>query len=209
MSASDQTQPVIFVVDDDAGVRDSLCTLLKAKELNVAEFASGEALLARLNGAETGCVLLDYSMPGATGLDTLKAMRSQGHAIPVIMITAHGDVELAVEAMRSGAFDFIEKPWERDVLLGAIERALELDRDNRDRIQARHGARDVVSSFTPREKQVFQQLITGASNKLVARALDLSPRTVEFYRANVLQKADVQSVAELVRLAFLAKEIEL
>lgn len=207
--AETMPDPCVYVVDDDAGMRDSLGALLEAKGYDYRLLESGEALLDVLNGTEAGCVLLDYSMAGMDGLATLRALRERGIAIPVILITAHGDVELAVKAMRAGASDFIEKPWNRAALFDTLERAIEQDRNTRELAASRRNAREIIASFTPREKDVFDQLITGASNKLVARALDLSPRTVEFYRANVLEKSGVSGVAGLVRLAFMAREIEL
>jgi two-component system, LuxR family, response regulator FixJ len=209
MSKKAAEKEIVYVVDDDAGVRDSLCIMLEAKGLSCIPFPSGEAFLDGLNGHECGCVILDYFMNGMTGIATLKTLREGGNSLPVLMVTAHGDVEIAVEAMRHGATDFIEKPWEREALFDAVDRALEQNRQTRDLHAARKRAIEIVESFTPREREVFQQLITGSSNKLIARALDLSPRTVEFYRANVLQKADAQSVAELVRLGFMAREIRI
>jgi two-component system, LuxR family, response regulator FixJ len=196
--------PTIFVADDDAAIRDSLDVLFDAASLACEIFASGDELLKRMSGTEAGCILLDYFMPGRNGLETLKALRERNVGLPVIMITAHGEVGLAVQAMKAGASDFIEKPWEQDRLLGVLKRAIELDRSKRDIVKGRHEANAIIESFTPREKEVFDELITGASNKVIARSLKISPRTVEFYRSNVFEKSGSTSVAELVRLAFIA-----
>lgn len=200
---------VVYVVDDDSGLRESLGELLSAKGFATTQFSSGEAFLETMEGDETGCVLLDYYLGGCNGLHVIKALREAGHSIPVVMITAHGEVQLAVNAMRAGASDFIEKPWARETLFDAIGRAIDSSKKLRERAAARKAAADAIASFTPREKDVFDELIKGASNKLIARALDLSPRTVEFYRANVLEKTGANGVAGLVRLAFLAREIDL
>lgn len=200
---------VVYIVDDDSGLRESLGELLSAKGLATKQFSSGEAFLGAIKGDETGCVLLDYHLGGCNGLEVIKALREADHSIPVVMITAHGEVQLAVDAMRAGASDFVEKPWARDTLFDAVDRAMDSCKKLQERIVARQAAMDAIVSLTPREKDVFDELIKGASNKLIARALDLSPRTVEFYRANVLEKTGANGVAGLVRLAFLAREIDL
>lgn len=204
-----RTRPCVFVVDDDETLLASVGALLSASEVVYELFASGEALLTRLKGDERGCIILDYAMPGANGLDVLKALRARGHLLPVIMITAHGDIGIAVRAMKAGASDFIEKPWARDSLLQAIDQAMRADLDRQVVREAESWARKVIASFTPRERDVFGGLISGASNKQIAQNLDLSPRTVEFYRANVLEKAQTSSVAGLVRLAFAAGEVDI
>jgi len=196
---------LIIIVDDDVGVRDSLAALLEAKGYQTRLYKDAESFLNENDSAEQAVILIDYSMGDMTGLDAIRQTRAEGDRRPIIMITAHGDIELAVEAMRAGASDFIEKPWEKDALFEAIERVSEHARSAAELAEGRTRALAAIKSFTPREKDVFYQLITGASNKLVARALDLSPRTVEFYRANVFEKAGVSSVAELVRLAFMSK----
>lgn len=199
----------IIVIDDDAGVRDSLDALLTAKGCTCEHFAKAEDFLAVHNATDPAIILMDHSLDGLSGIRAIRQTRRDGDKRPIIMITAHGDIQLAVEAMKAGASDFIEKPWDKNALFDAIERAAGHARSAAELAQGRQRALAVISSFTPREKDVFDQLITGSSNKLVGRALDLSPRTVEFYRANVFEKAGVTSVAELVRLAFMAKGAEL
>ena len=207
MGQSDTIHSQVFVTDDDRGVRESLGALFDAVGQAHTLYPSGDALLSEITPEDAGCILLDYAMPGRNGMETLGVLRDRGISLPVIMITAHGDVSLAVEALKAGATDFVEKPWDKGILLNIVDRAVGEDRDRRSRNEARRAAKAAIQSFTPRERQVFEQLITGASNKVIARALDLSPRTVEFYRANVLEKSEATSVAELVRLAFLAEVI--
>jgi len=194
----------VIVVDDDAGVRDSLEALLAAKAYTAVSYDSAEAFLKEADATDEAVILMDYSMGEVSGLAAIRDIREDGDLRPVIMITAHGDIELAVAAMQAGAGDFIEKPWERDALLTTIDKAAGNARSAALRGEQRQHASGALAKLTPREHDVFERLITGASNKSVARALDLSPRTVEFYRANVFEKTGVNSVAELVRLAFLA-----
>lgn len=196
---------MIIIVDDDFGIRDSLEALLSAKGFKTRCFESGERFLQHNNAEEEAVILMDYSLGEVSGLDAIRQARASGDRRPMIMITAHGDIELAVAAMQAGASDFIEKPWDKDALFHAIDRATDLARSAAALTAKRRHAVETIASFTQRETDVFEQLITGASNKLIARALDISPRTVEFYRANVFEKSGVSSVAELVRLAFMAK----
>lgn len=206
-TSADNTQ-CVFIADDDDGLRDSLEALFESIDQQVRLFESGDELLERLEGGESGCILLDYTMPGRDGLETLQALKDRNVPMPVIMMTAHGDINLAVSAMKAGALDFIEKPWAKDELFKLVERAMRLDQDTRAEADARDHARGLVETFTPRELQVFDELIKGASNKVIARTLDLSPRTVEFYRSNVLEKSGCTSIAALVRLAYAAGRVE-
>jgi two-component system, LuxR family, response regulator FixJ len=199
----------IIIVDDEAAVRDSLDALLSAKGYRCEAFQDAETFLSAHQPAHAAIILMDFSLGAISGLQAIRQVRAAGDTRPIIMVTAHGDIDLAVEAMRAGASDFIEKPWDKDALFHAIERVAENARSAAHRAEIRQQAVDAINSFTPRERDVFDQLITGASNKLVARALDLSPRTVEFYRAKVLEKARATSIAELVRLAFMAKGAEI
>jgi len=209
MSSGTEKQQYVYVADDDDGLRDSLGALFETIDQPVRLFPSGDALLSQLEGNESGCILLDYTMPGRDGLETLDALTERGVSMPVIMMTAHGDVSLAVSAMKAGALDFIEKPWAKDELLRLVERAIGLDLDHRAEHDARRQARERVDTLTPRELQVFDELIKGASNKVIARTLDLSPRTVEFYRSNVLEKSGSTSIAALVRLAYAAGRVRI
>jgi two-component system, LuxR family, response regulator FixJ len=202
------TGKTVFVVDDDAGIRDSLCELMLAAGKTCRAFGSGDAFLASLSGDERGCVLLDEAMPGLSGTQVLERLVERAAILPVIMITAHGDVRLAVSAMRAGAWDFLEKPWRSENLLAAIEGALRHESALHLQDQRQAEAVRRIASLTPRERQVFERLVCGETNKHIARKLDLSPRTVEFYRAKVLEKADTDNVAGLVRLAFAAGDLQ-
>jgi two-component system, LuxR family, response regulator FixJ len=191
----------VFVIDDDDAMRDSLDFLLGSADFHVTLFESAHQFLDALSSAEFGCVVSDIRMPGIDGIELLKRLKASHSALPVVIMTGHGDVPLAVEAMKLGAADFLEKPFEDDRLIGMIDAALK---------QAGSGARsdaltqDIVArikSLSPRERQVMDGLVGGLSNKLIAREYDISPRTIEVYRANVMTKMQAASLSELVRLA--------
>ena len=198
----------VYVIDDDEAMRDSLDFLLGSANFNVTLFESAQHFLDALAGVEFGCVVSDVRMPGIDGIELLKRLKANRATFPVLIMTGHGDVPLAVEAMKLGAVDFLEKPFEDDRLIGMIDIALK---------QAESGARseavtiDIaarVASLSPRERQVMEGLIAGLSNKLIAREYDISPRTIEVYRANVMTKMQAGSLSELVRLAMRAGAIK-
>lgn len=201
MTTADMT---VFIADDDAAMRDSLEALLTARGLAAEAFPSGDALLERMTDGVRGCVLLDYRMPGRDGLAILGEIQKLACPPPVIIITAHGDVSVAVRAMKTGAFDFIEKPWATQDLFAIIDRALAVEAERLETVTVRETARQRLAALTPRERDVMRGLIEGASNKVIARKLDLSPRTVEFHRARVLEKTGAANIADLVRLALTA-----
>lgn len=194
----------VYVIDDDDAMRDSLDFLLGSADFHVTLFRSADHFLDTLSNADFGCVVSDIRMPGIDGIELLKRLKASRSAFPVVIMTGHGDVPLAVEAMKLGAADFLEKPFEDDRLIGMIDVALR---------EAESGARseavtlDIaarIESLTPRERQVMGGLIAGLSNKLIAREYDISPRTIEVYRANVMTKMQAGSLSELVRLAMRA-----
>jgi two-component system response regulator FixJ len=194
----------IYVIDDDAAMRDSLSFLLEAAGFDVALFETAVKFLDALPGLEFGCVVSDVRMPGLDGMELLKRMKSGQSPFPVVIMTGHGDIPLAVEAMKLGAVDFLEKPFEDDRLIGMIETAI-----RRGEPAAKNEAvtRDIgsrIATLSPRERQVMEGLIAGLSNKLIARDYDISPRTIEVYRANVMTKMQANSLSELVRLAMRA-----
>ena len=194
-----------YVVDDEAVVRRSLVLLLRSAGYETEAYASGEAFLAASDPAPAfGCVLLDLRMPGMDGLSVQRALVARGWDLPVIIVTAHGDVPLAVEAMKHGASDFLEKPYESELLLRATEGALSRGAERRARQDEAADAARRVASLTGRELEVLTGLIAGLQNKEIARELDLSPRTVELHRANLMEKLSARSVAEAVRMGLSA-----
>lgn len=194
----------VYVIDDDEAMRDSLNFLLDSANYKVTLFETALAFLDALPGLEFGCVVSDVRMPGLDGLELLKRMKAGHSTFPILIMTGHGDVPLAVEAMKLGAVDFLEKPFEDDRLVAMIETAI-----HRAEPAARSEAltQDIaarIASLSPRERQVMDGLIAGLSNKLIARDYDISPRTIEVYRANVMTKMQANSLSELVRLAMRA-----
>lgn len=196
--------PTVHVIDDDADVRDSLSFLLEAAGMTVRAFESAVAFLDALPGIGKGCVVSDVRMPGISGTELLAKLKAAGNGMPVIIITGHGDVALAVEAMKLGAFDFIEKPFDDDTIVASVEAAL---REEERREQNEAGKADVLArlaTLSQRERQVLDGLVNGAPNKIIAYDLGISPRTVEVYRANVMSKMEAGSLSDLVRMALLA-----
>jgi two-component system, LuxR family, response regulator FixJ len=194
----------VYVIDDDEAMRDSLSFLLDSANFKVTLFETALAFLDALPSLEFGCVVSDVRMPGLDGIELLKRMKAGHSAFPIVIMTGHGDVPLAVEAMKLGAVDFLEKPFEDERLVGMIETAI-----HRAEPAARSEAltQDIatrIASLSPRERQVMDGLIAGLSNKLIARDYDISPRTIEVYRANVMTKMQANSLSELVRLAMRA-----
>jgi two-component system, LuxR family, response regulator FixJ len=194
----------VYVIDDDPAMRDSLNFLLGSAGFEVLLFESAPAFLDILPTLDFGCVVSDVRMPGVDGIDLLRRLQADRKTLPVVIMTGHGDVPLAVEAMKLGAVDFLEKPFEDDRLVGMILASLRQDEDSAkiEAVTVDLAAR--IASLSPRERQVLDGLIAGRPNKLIARDFDISPRTIEVYRANVMTKMQAGSVSELVRLAIRA-----
>ena len=195
---------VIHVIDDDAAMRDSLAFLLDVTGFQPDVFESANAFLGKALNKAPACVVSDIRMPGMSGVELVRKLRSEGVPCPVILITGHGDVALAVEAMKAGAIDFIEKPFDDAVLLGAIRSALEARTENQGDSAARTEAQARLAELSPRERDVLQGLVAGKINKVIAHELSISPRTVEVYRANLMAKTGVRSISELMRIALAA-----
>ncbi len=195
----DRSEPLIYVVDDDAAVCDSLTLLLKSVKLRAQAFRSAAEFLEHYDPGQHACLVADIRMPGMSGLELQAALKRLGAPIPLIFVTAYGDVPMAVEAMKSGALDFIEKPFRDQDLLDRVNQALARDRKRRAEEERVASIRKRLSSLTPRETEVMQCVIQGDSNKLIAARLGVSRRTVEIHRANVMQKMSTRSVAMLVR----------
>ena len=197
-------ESVVCIVDDDEVVRDSLQVLLETMDYAVMAYDSGVAFLENCATLEAGCVLLDVRMPIMNGLEVQQRLQTERPDLPVVIVTGHGDVTMAVQAMRAGAIDFIEKPFEEDALLASVQYALSLAEQAHKQDERVAGIHRNLGRLTPREREVFDQLIFGHANKVVARALDCSPRTVEIHRARVMEKMDAASIAHLVRMALAA-----
>ena len=196
--------PTIFVVDDDEGMRSSLRWLLESEGLRVETFGSAQEFLNAYYPGRAGCMLLDVRMHGMSGLELQEHLREQDIQIPVIIITGHGDVPMAVRAMKSGALDFIEKPFDDEKMLDAIRRALDIDKLRRERQADRANLAARLANLTPREHEVMLQVTDGKSNKEIANALGVSSKTVEAHRARVMEKMEARSLAELVRMVLAA-----
>ena len=194
----------VYVIDDDEAMRDSLHFLLESADFNVTLFESAQSFLDALPGLGFGCVVSDVRMPGIDGIELLKRMKAGHSAFPILIMTGHGDVPLAVEAMKLGAVDFLEKPFEDDRLVGMIDAAIRQAEPAAKSEALTHEIAARVATLSPRERQVMDGLIAGLSNKLIARDYDISPRTIEVYRANVMTKMRANSLSELVRLAMRA-----
>ena len=195
---------IVHVIDDDDALRDSLSFLLGAARLEVKTYESAEAFLSALPGVNSGCIITDVRMPNMSGVDLLRKLNELRVALPVIVITGHGDVQLAVEAMKIGAADFIEKPFDDEMLLNAVRAALARWEDKCKEVSERSSYVEKLEMLSSRERDVLEGLIAGKANKVIAFDLGISPRTVEIYRANVMTKTGANSLPELVRMALLA-----
>ena len=194
----------VYVIDDDEAMRDSLDFLLDSAGFHITLFESAHHFLDAVSSLDFGCVVSDVRMPGIDGIELLKRMKTNHSAFPVVIMTGHGDVPLAVEAMKLGAVDFLEKPFEDDRLIGMIDAALRLAESSARGEAATLDIAARIATLSPRERQVMDGLIAGLSNKLIAKEYDISPRTIEVYRANVMTKMQAGSLSELVRLAIRA-----
>ncbi len=195
-----QTIPTVFVVDDDEPVRDSIGMLLETVDVPYEAFSTAQAFLDVYDRTRTGCLVLDIRMPGMSGLELQQKLQEMSAPIPIVFITGHGDVPMAVEAMKRGAVDFIRKPFRDQELLDRINEALSVDAGQRAEVADLEKVRARVEAMTPRELEVFHRVADGQANKVVAIDLGISERTVEIHRSQVMQKAGARSLADLVRM---------
>ena len=192
--------PTVFVIDDDEAVRTSLRLLLKSVGLPVETFASAQEFLDQYDEDRAGCLVLDIRMPGISGLELQQHLNERNSIMPIVFITGHGDVPMAVEAMQAGAVDFIQKPFRDQDLIDRINRALDKDRDMRSELRERDEIRRRMAHLTPREREVLDLVTQGKANKVIAGDLNVSQRTVEIHRARVMEKMGAGSLAHLVRM---------
>lgn len=201
-----QARPTVFVVDDDPDVRQSLTWLLESVDVPVKDFSSADAFLETFDRDRPGCLVLDVRMPGRSGLELLDELRAGGERIPVIFLTAHGEVPSAVHAMKRGAIDFIEKPYSEQVLLDRIQQALSADAHLRELEGQKTHIVERFRSLSPREVQVMRMVVAGQPNRQIAQNLGLSEKTIEVHRAHVMEKTRARSLPDLVRMALVVEE---
>jgi two-component system, LuxR family, response regulator FixJ len=196
----------VYIVDDDEAVRSSVRFLIRSVGLSAQAYAAASDFLASYDPRHPGCLLLDVRMPGMSGLELQQELNRRGATIPVVFITGHGDVPMAVEAMQQGAFDFLQKPFRDQDLLDRVQRALARDAESRSRLAARAEIQTRLGTLTPRETEVLQLITRGKANKVVGAELGVSQRTVEIHRAHVMEKMNASSLAELVRMVLDTEE---
>lgn len=199
------SEGVVHIIDDDAAMRDSLGFLLQVNRIPYRVFESAVAFLEALP-EDGGCVLTDVRMPEMNGIEMVRRLKEQGYRAPVVVMTGHADVPLAIEAMKAGVVDFIEKPFDEDLLLSAIRTALEQGKAQGEQDAALAETRKRIAALSPRESEVLDGLVEGKANKVIAYDLGISPRTVEIYRANLMTKMQARSLSELVRMALSVRE---
>ncbi len=195
------TQPVVHIIDDDEAVLRSLALLLRSHGHATRSYASGDQFLARIETIEPGCAVVDVRMPGIDGMSLMRRLAALDAGLPVVIVTGHADVALAVQAMKEGAVDFVEKPYTEEAMLEAVGTALARAQNARQSRAAIEQATQRVAALTPREREVLLRLVEGLPNKVIALDLGISPRTVEIHRANVMEKLACRSLAEVIRLA--------
>lgn len=200
---------LVHIVDDDAAIRDSLSFLMKSVGLQHVCYESANDFLEQFDAERSGCIVLDIRMPGMSGLELQETLNGKKSITPIIFITGHGDVPMAVEAMRSGAVDFLQKPFRDQELLDRINNAMEADREAREELKQQATLRDRFERLTPREKEVMEHVVAGKANKVIAFDLNVSQRTVEIHRARVMEKMQAKSLAHLVRMHMgMAEDVE-
>lgn len=200
MKDTKKNGPVIYIVDDDDSMREALTLLLRTVGYNTLSFSRPAEFLAKYDPNQAGCVVLDVRMPQMSGLEVQQHLNRTGSILPVILMTGHGDIPMAVQAMKDGAFDFLQKPFRDQDLIDRINAALKQDAENREIVVRHADLRRRAESLTPREREVMAAVVDGKANKVIAIDLGLSERTVEIHRANVMEKMGARSVAHLVKM---------
>ncbi len=202
------TDTCIYIVEDDDAVRDSLTLMLESVGRQVQSYANADEFLQDYNQDMAGCIVLDIRMPGMNGMELQRKLNELNSILPIIFVTGHGDVPMAVEAMQQGAVDFVQKPYREQELLDKISQAIELDEENRNSLQQKQLILQNLQELTPREQDVLRLMVDGKANKVIAIDLDISQRTVEIHRSRVMEKLKANSLAHLVRM-YLTVEAEL
>ncbi len=195
------TESTVFLVDDDHAVRDALVLLMETEHLNTESFDSAETFLDACDPDRPGCLVLDVRMPGMSGIKMQEELAARGVVIPIIFLTGHADVSMSVQAFRSGAIDFMEKPFDENILLERIQEAIRLDQSNRKALDKQTNAESRLASLTRREDEIMWLIVAGKANKQIAAELDLSHRTVESHRGRIMEKTGARSLPDLVKLA--------
>lgn len=195
-----KNKSTVYIVDDDAAMRSALSLLMETEKLNTMAFATAEEFLEHVNDSHAGCILLDVRMPGLSGLDLQQILRQKQISMPVIIMTGYADVPMAVQAMKTGAVDFIEKPFDNDRLLQQVHFCLQKIGELQSEQDRQHTAEEKIGRLTRRERQVMDQLVAGHPNRVIAEKLGISPRTVEIHRARVMEKLEAHSLSDVVRL---------
>ncbi len=200
-----QVLPTVHIVDDDDAIRSSLRLLIKTSGLTPETYSSAEELISKADLSQHGCLVVDVRMPGMSGLELQQYLNNNQLKVPLIIITGHGDIEMAVQAMKSGAHDFLEKPVDDDRLVARIKECMELDTESRNHDQEMAHATELLDRLSSREKEIMEMLIQGKLNKVIAADLDISVRTVEAHRANLMHKMEARSLSDIVRIALAVK----
>lgn len=205
MAVANTQDPTVFIVDDDDAVRESLAFLMKSVGIKAEVFPSAQSFLDSYSAERAGCLVLDIRMPGMSGLELQDVLNKKGALLPIIFITGHGDVPMAVKAIKEGAADFVQKPFRDQELIDRIREVLDEDASTRADKLVRHEILRRIESLTEREREVMEQVVSGKANKVVAIDLNVSQRTVEIHRANVMDKMKARSLAQLVRFVMKAR----
>lgn len=198
-------EPVVHIIDDDAAARDALAFLLDCSEIATRTYASAVEFLGTVSSMERGCIITDVRMPEMSGLELIEKLKAVGVMDPVIVITGHADVPMAIQAMHAGVADFIEKPFSDDAILHAVRTALARQQDRDELAVERDAIREKLATLSGREREVMEGLVDGKANKLIAYELSISARTVEVYRANVMTKMQARTLSELVRMVMISR----